>query len=225
MLRGGRAPFDDAPDDLEIDAGLLVDEDVAECRDAPRNSGWCRRGVERQISDRLADDLQVSIDCILHHRVRKERAPAVDRVGTSICGDRMADVLEEDRGVLHNGSASAKMRSRRLRLRLLSVTTSTLSPSSSRSSSEPTRSQGVHARPEVHQQVEVAPRVRISTPLRAERTEAAQPVEARETSNLPDALRHRVQCHTQRLSGHIERDSPIGRPREQLPQRSPPGFS
>jgi hypothetical protein len=84
--------------------------------------------------------------------------------------------------------------------------------------------QEIPARPEVHQQVEVTARVRLSTPLRAKDSEAAQPVEARETSNLPDSLRHRVQCHTQRRSDHIERDSPIGRPREQLPQQSLPGF-
>lgn len=68
--------------------------------------------IERQISDRLADDLQVSDDRILNHGVRKERAPPAGRIGLDP-DNGVPDVLEEDRGVFHNGRASAKMRSRR----------------------------------------------------------------------------------------------------------------
>ena len=48
--------------------------------------------IERQISDRLADDLQVSDDRILNHGVRQERATPPDRVGFDP-GNGIPDVL------------------------------------------------------------------------------------------------------------------------------------
>ena len=113
MLQSREAPFDNAPDNLKVDAEVLVDQDISQCRDAPpRNLRMLSPEIERQVSDRLADDLQVSDYRILDHGVRKERAPAAGRIGLDP-NKGVPDVLEKDRGVLHNGRASAKMRSRR----------------------------------------------------------------------------------------------------------------
>jgi hypothetical protein len=47
---------------------------------------------ERQILDRLADDLQVPNDRILDHAIRKERLPPMGRVGLDPY-NRVPDVL------------------------------------------------------------------------------------------------------------------------------------
>lgn len=113
MLQGREPSFDDAPDNREVNAEVLVNQDVLEPGDAP--SGNLRvlpSQIERQISDCLADDLQVADNRILHHGIRKERASASGGVGLD-SGNGILDVLEEDGGVFHSGRASAKMRSRR----------------------------------------------------------------------------------------------------------------
>lgn len=47
---------------------------------------------ERQILDRLADDLQVPDDRILDHGIRKERLPPMGRIGLDPY-NRIPDVL------------------------------------------------------------------------------------------------------------------------------------
>ena len=113
VLQGREAPFDNAPDNLEVNAEVFVDEDVSECRDAPPgNLRMSSPKIDRQISDCFADDLQVPDDRILDHGVRKERASAGGGADLD-SGDGVLNVLEKDGGVFHSGRASAKMRSRR----------------------------------------------------------------------------------------------------------------
>ena len=126
MLQGREASFDDTPDDVNVAAEVLVDQDVSEGSDAPPGYLWMLLPeVKRQISNSLPNDLQIPNNRILHHGVRKERAPAGSSVGLD-SGNGVPDVSEENCSVFHSGRASARIRSRRYGLRPFSVTTSTL---------------------------------------------------------------------------------------------------
>jgi hypothetical protein len=96
MLQGSEASFDDTPDDFNIDAKVLVDQDVSEGSDAPPGNLWMPSPeVKRQVSNCIANDLQIPDDRILHHGVRKERAPAGSGVGLD-SGNGVPDVSEEN---------------------------------------------------------------------------------------------------------------------------------
>lgn len=139
-FQGSEASFDDAPDDFNVNAEVLVDQDVSVGRDAPPgNLCMLSPEVQRQISDRLANDLQILDGRILHHGVRKEHAPARSDVGLD-SGNGVPSVSEEDCSVFHSGRASARTRSRKCGLRPFSVTTSTAQLNrSSRSGLKPAR--------------------------------------------------------------------------------------
>jgi hypothetical protein len=86
VLQGRESSVDDAPDDVNIDTEVFVDEDVSESRDAaPGNLWMLSPEIGRQASDRLADELQFSDDRILHHGIRKAMSATASRRPRSAC--------------------------------------------------------------------------------------------------------------------------------------------
>ena len=128
LLEGGQSFLDNAPNDFEVHTEVLVNEHVTECRDAPPgDAGVTLPQVRWQLLYRFADYLQVAYDRVLDHGVVEERLPALTGVGFD-SGDRVLDVLQIDRRILHSGRASRRMSFRRYGLRLASVRTSTRQP-------------------------------------------------------------------------------------------------
>lgn len=108
----GQVALHDVPDQLEVDAEVLVDELVPHARDLPRRDLWIKRpGLLRHPFDRLAEHLDVADDGILGLAVGEEGVATVlglfeDRV------ERVNRVKQLGPVVFHNSTASERIRSR-----------------------------------------------------------------------------------------------------------------
>jgi len=84
MLQGREASFDDTPDDVNVDAEVLVDQDVSEGSDAPPGNRWMLLPeVKRQISNPfltaspMTSKFRITASCTMVSERNARRPPAV----------------------------------------------------------------------------------------------------------------------------------------------------
>ena len=103
---GWQIIMDDLPDDFTVDDVVPVNQDIAE-RDDPRAIAYscCALGIHLQEAvDRLPDDLEVPLHCLLEKPVTAEVIECLACDARQHKGAGIADVLQQFRGImLHRG--------------------------------------------------------------------------------------------------------------------------
>ena len=113
-LECGKPPVNDPPDQFKVYPEIFVDEHIPQCDDAsPGNLRVLLLDeIRRQVSCRLANDLQVTNNGVLDHRVCKKSLAPFSGIQFDL-RKSVANVFQVDRFVLHRGCASFRIRSRR----------------------------------------------------------------------------------------------------------------
>lgn len=114
-LKGGQVLFDDIPDQGEVDAEILVSQDVSGASYLRPGDGrlLITQTVCSQVFDGLSDHFQISYDGVLRFVIPEKGFSAILHIGF-YAQDAIVDVLYVNSRVLfHNAIASARMRLRR----------------------------------------------------------------------------------------------------------------
>ena len=114
-LKGGQVLFDDIPDQGEVDAEILVSQDVSGASDLRPGDGrlFITQTICPQVFDGLSDYFQISYDGVLGFVISEKGFPAILYIGL-YAHDAIVDVLHVYSWVFfHNAIASARMRLRR----------------------------------------------------------------------------------------------------------------
>ncbi len=99
-----------APDELKIDAKLIMRQSIAHPGDLfPRDLWATVLHILRELLDGLADNLELTDNSVLTHAICHERLTSGGRVLFDI-GDGLANVTEVNALIFHRARASSTMR-------------------------------------------------------------------------------------------------------------------
>lgn len=106
--------LDDISDERNVDAEVLVRQDVSGTRDSAPGNVWPsgREGLGAEVSNYLTHDFEISDHRVLGLAVTNKLLAPVSRVFAYPL-QTVSKMSEEYLSVLHSGRASARMRSRR----------------------------------------------------------------------------------------------------------------